>query len=663
MKITLPPVTPSQAYFSVPYKTRGWITGNIACAPDGRYLAAASRLGIWLYDTETDEEVRLFTGHQDTVTDVAFSPDGNTLVSAVEAGTIRLWDVNTGEQKHIFTPATGSRARIAFSPAGNALAVTLSNRTLYLWNVDTGEHNSITAGDAETQVVFSSDGRVVAFDTSSSETIRLCDTETGAEKHTFNIERYDGESIVDFTFSPDGQTLGIADSHGNISFYDTETGAEKHTFNIELSGSGDKSIADFTFSPDGQTLGIFDSHGNIRLSDAKTGVEKQEISDEFLGDIIDDRYIFFILDGRTRVLMIGRNDTIFLWDFRNIMAESEDTTPQIIRLPWGSHKCKVTQRFRGHTGAVGSVAFNYPGKTCASSSSDDTVRLWDAKTAEETNIFRCTGHRGITKVAFGFLPIKRSTIEGSTRTITTTPILAGGCSDGSVRLWDVDAGVEMSPLEGHRRAVTSIALTRYDDKYILASGSHDKTVQLWNLETGERLHRLKGHRRAVNSIAISPWEVITGLGMPRLILLASGSHDKTVQLWNLETGERLHRLKGHRWAVNSIAISPVRELRSWKYPFASADIGGEIYLWEVERGAVRHTLKNQGAVCSIAFSPDGQMLASAGFGGTIQLWEVETGTLKQTLTTHTEIVWSVAFSRDGQMLASAHDNGEVLLWT
>ena len=659
MKITLPPVTPSQASSSssVPSKIPGWITGNIASAPDGRYLAAASRLGIWLYDTKTDEEVRLFTGHEDWVTDVAFSPDGNTVVSAVKAGTIRLWDVNTGEEKHIFTPAIGSLKQIAFSPAGNALAVTLRNRTLYLWDVDTGEHNSITAGDAERQGVFSSDGRVVAFYTSSSETIRLCDTQTGAEKHTFNIERYDDESIADFTLSPDGQTLGISGSHGSISFYDTQTGAEKHTFNIER--YDDESIADFTLSPDGQTFGIFDSHGNIRLWDAQTGVEKQKISDEFLGDIIYYRYIFFIPDGRTRVLMIGKNDTIFLWDFRNVMAESEDTTPQIIRLPWGSHKCKETQRFRGHTGAVGSVVFNYDSKICASSSSDNTVRLWDAKTAEETNIFRCTGHRGIIKVAFGSLPIERSV-----GMMTTTPILAGGCSDGTVRLWDVAAGVEMSPLEGHRRAVTSIALNRsYDDEYILASGSEDKTVQLWNLETGERLHRLKGHRRAVTSIAISPWQAISGPGMPRLIFLASGSKDKTVQLWNLETGERLHRLKGHQQAITSIAISPVRELGSWEYPFASADINGTIQLWEVARGAPRHTLRHPGAVCSIAFSPDGQMLASAGSGGTIQLWEVETGTLKQTLTGHKGIVWSVAFSRDRQMLASADDNGDVLLWT
>ena len=84
---------------------KGWINETaysaIAYAPDGARLAVASSVGIWIYDVETGEELDLLVGHKDVVHSVAFSPDGQTLVSGSQDKTLRLWDANTG--KHIRT--------------------------------------------------------------------------------------------------------------------------------------------------------------------------------------------------------------------------------------------------------------------------------------------------------------------------------------------------------------------------------------------------------------------------------------------------------------------------------------------------------------------------------------------------------------------------------
>ena len=101
---------------------KGRISGNIAYSPDGTRLAVASGIGIWLYDAGTYQEVALLTGHTDSVSSVAFSPDGNTLASGSHDKTIRLWEVVTGEHKGALTGHTEGIWSIAFSPDGNTLA-------------------------------------------------------------------------------------------------------------------------------------------------------------------------------------------------------------------------------------------------------------------------------------------------------------------------------------------------------------------------------------------------------------------------------------------------------------------------------------------------------------------------------------------------------------
>jgi WD40 repeat protein len=135
---------------------------NIAYSPNGKLLAVASSIGVWIYDAQTGEELDLYTGHTKLVICVAFSPDSQTLASGSRDDTIRLWDVNTGNHLHTLTGhvETSWASSVAFSPDSQTLASASGDYTIRLWDVNTGNHIRTFTGhtDGVNSVAFSPDG-------------------------------------------------------------------------------------------------------------------------------------------------------------------------------------------------------------------------------------------------------------------------------------------------------------------------------------------------------------------------------------------------------------------------------------------------------------------------------------------------------------------------
>jgi WD40 repeat protein len=162
------------------------------------------------------------------------------------------------------------------------------------------------------------------------------------------------------------------------------------------------------------------------------------------------------------------------------------------------------------------------------------------------------------------------------------------------------------------------------------------------LETDTDVRTLNGHTEWVMSVAFSP----TGR------ILASGSADKHIKLWDVQTGTLLRTLTS-KYVVLSVAFSPDGKLLATGGGSHPNKVG-EIILWDTQSWTLTKSLSDHtDKVFSVAFSPDGKTLASGSQDKTVKLWDVQTGTLKRTLVGCADTVHSVAFSPDSKTLASS----------
>ncbi|HEV3236326.1 MAG TPA: sigma-70 family RNA polymerase sigma factor [Gemmataceae bacterium] len=586
---------------------------------------------------------RLRHGHQ--VMSIAYSKDGNKLVSAGADHLARLWDTDTGKEirtfgeeadrGNAFAPSRWVHS-VALSPDGKFLATGEHSpgwpvHTIRLWDIETGKEIRKIEGHKAgiTALAFSPDSKTLASG-SADKTVRLWQVATGEELREFTNHL----GLVPFAaFGKDGTTIFSAGDK-TARHWEATTGKELHTFT-----GHDNDIQAGALSSDGKFLATGDSGGIIRIWDAATGMEQLKIAAHEKAV----KSVAFSVDN-TILASGGEDQKIHLWDV---------ATGKPLPEP------------RKQLNMVNALAFAPNGKTLASAGWVNPIHFWEVTTGKEVN--SQPGHEDAV-LAMRF--------SSDAKTLTT----AG--RDWSVRRWSTETGKELKHLNGN----WAIALT--PDCQSVFSAGMDGIIRLYDIDTGKEIRQYKGHEGKVEQVAVSPdgrtlaskgvdktirfWDVETGREKLKVAdatstkrlefspdgkLLAVGGGTPTVRLVDAGTGQEIRPFTSSQQAViESFAFSPDSAY------LATGDQQGRVQVWEVASGKQLHDFTgHSGYLFALAFSSDGRTLA-VGSWANVRLWELASGKERAQYQGFAGDVWSLAFRPDGRALASGCGDTTVMIW-
>jgi WD40 repeat protein len=679
----------------------------VAFALEGKAILTAANDGsIRLWDRATGKEIRRFevagappqpirpggrVGGWNTLalgqSRIALSHDGKTLALVVGNSDIQLLDVETGKEiRHLKGPPEYLGYPI-FSPDGKMIAARGTKRATYLIAADTGKElrqiraEQPKAGNVGFAVggfatgggfAFSADGKSIAtaeliLDMQKiSGHLRISDVDNG--KQTAKIDIPPGIAAV--AYSPNGKFLAFSARNG-VALHEADTGKEIRT--IAHKGA----VASLAFTPDSETLAVKGVGQGVSLYETASGKLLRTLGE---GDAGGNPNLVRINGGQTD----GR-DFALSPDGKVIAAANGQT----LRF-WNVANGKEQALAGGHRGAATAVLLTPDRKTMISRGSDGTIRRWNTADGKELGQFE--EPKGTIGAVFA--------LDGKTVALAN--------SDGTIRLVAVADGTELHKLKGHTNGTAALAFAPNGN--ILASrGAVDGTIRLHDVASGGELKTItinnanpmgnpggavfinNGISSGTLSLAFSPDGETLAANVNTVNYIvrnpgggaAQAALPGTLHMWDITTGKEIRKitLPTNR-TVNHLAFSPDGRV------LATENGDQTLSLWELASRRERALLGTPAgpvpgtpimaggggfgirggagpgsfATNTLAFSPDGALLAIRLGDRTVRVWEVahtrEIGAFKG----HDGTIHAVAFAPDGQSLASASADTTLLTW-
>jgi RNA polymerase sigma factor (sigma-70 family) len=452
------------------------------------------------------------------------------------------------------------------------------------------------------------------------------------------------EEVLSVAFAPDGKRLLTAGGSlllpGQIQMW--EVASRKHLTTLRpLAG-----VHSLSFAPSGQTFATADFQGDIKIRDAATGEERAVVRAHDRGASC----VAFAPDGIS-LLSAGLDRTVKLWQTPDLVEQrrflGHDAPVLAVAffhhsaafvsgaedgatILWDQKSGLQKRTLRGPRMAVESVAVSPNDKLVACASRDGTVRLWSAETGAEQAVLD-HGDSAVHAVAFSR--------DGK--------LLGSAAADGKVRLWDVPTRKLVGELGQHKAAARAIAFS--PDGALLASGSLDNTARLWPLGTGDQPATLLARSELVQPILALAYS-------PHGDVVAMATTRPEVQIRDAQSGDVLRVLKGHTAAVSCLAFSPDGLM------LASGSSDRTVRVWDWESGQQRFLLESPAGVHALAFTRDGKSLAAAGSDGVLRVLDPVSGEERKGFTGHEAAIHALAAAPVGHKLATGGADQTIRVW-
>ena len=612
----------------------------------GRQLATPDLRGWeWYYLREQargDATAGLATNLQGFI---ALSPDGMTLAVSVETNVLLL-NASNGQLKARIPHSGKNCLGIAFNRQGE-FVFQESTGHLRGWSLNPLREVGVLTNDTTPGIVrFSPDGRWLAT-AGYEQGIDLWDWP--ARRLVYRVEERSGWSYSrGFAFSPDGQFLAWANRAGEVIFWNLSEAREVRR--VSALPGWDAPVCWLEFTPDGKYLACSGVDRSLRLFEVATWSERRMYRNP---------------SGLARIVT-------FLPDNKTLLVLDDDYSIQV----WDWPQWQLQRVLRGHRDQASSVAVAPGGRRFFTGCWDGKIRSWDSEldplASRRIAFNHSTRATAIAMDGAVLLQIDTNSVatilstttlkeyfRGSLPGVLKTNSISWAIASGGQRLARLDANRQVQLWRpGDAEAGAPLAGSPADeiafspDGKQLMGASHDRHLQLWNVETGSRVAhtQFEAHTNdLVWCVTVSPDGFRAAVGLMHGSLL----------LWDTRKPGPPNVL---RPATNAGGVLGLRFSDDGRRLAAATGGADGVWLYDVER---QHELGHLDALTQatrrVAFSPDGQRLAVGGADGTLTLWEPESGQQLLRLPGHPDRIDGIKFLPDGKNIVSLSDT-ELRIW-